>query len=919
MHNHSLHLRLVLLSALFGLAAAHAAQQSFRPAAPALFDLKFTKDYFPGTRDVNGQWSGGTETLELCSHNGKLFASIGYWMDEPYLEPKGDEPWTGAQVLVKDSATAPWRVDVSFGKEYKRTEALVEITFTTDAKGAPLTPPVRMLVAAPDYIDISREGWATAWTRDDSTGKWQKSDIAHERYQPSARSLTSYRDKVTGIHHIFAGVSRGAIYRGVYDPTAPGRLRWNDKPELEGTGRVLAFAEANGVLYAACSLKNAPPHPGGIYRRIDGPQPKWELVYRWPFRIIGRSTEWKNMRGLTAVPDPKGGGHQVLLAARSYGSVIERIDPAKNFAVTAELNIRDFFAKQWGLTALRGPVLAAYNRIVPVTHPVTGEKIHLIGVAVAHPKGDTPPHNGSYFLIRRADGRYEAGEIYDPAHPVPAGSSLVATRAIEVSPFPEDRGRVFYFGGYDCGFRKSHNTAWIYRGEIQAATAKERTISAPIPALLPLDFKKDYFPGTKDAAGKFMGGTETVRLIGHGGRLFAGIGFWNDAPDGDPRRRTLGAQVLRKDLADAVWVVDRSWGKTYWRVNAMLSVTFTADAEGKPLVKPASLLLAAIGGLGGDKAATVWVRDDAGRWTESVVATGHGYARSLIAYRDKVTGRNHLFAGTVKGIVRGSYDPASPGKIRWEPRPEIEGHTEHTFQKGNFTRTYHPRTVAFAEVNGRLYASQQVVKGSTDEGGLLVRTDGPNPSWQVVYRRELPPQAVTGYTAFRGITAIPHPKHAGKQAILGAWEWSGLIELVDPLANHAVTQELDVLAHFKAAFGSLKKPAIFPAYNEFTPFTHPGNGSTMHLCGIWVWPPGWDKPPTNGSWFLIRRADGSYEHQPIYDPAHPLPEGQSLGACRTITVSPFPEDRGRVLYFGGYDAGAAKCHNTAWIYKGTLK
>jgi len=125
------------------------------------------------------------------------------------------------------------------------------------------------------------------------------------------------------------------------------------------------------------------------------------------------------------------------------------------------------------------------------------------------------------------------------------------------------------------------------------------------PFSLDLKFTKDYTPGTKDAAGKFMGGTETVRLIGHGGRLFAGIGFWNDAPDGDPRRRTHGAQVLRKDSADAVWVVDRSWGKTYWRVNAMLSVTFTADAEGKPLVKPASLLLAAIGGLGGDKAATV--------------------------------------------------------------------------------------------------------------------------------------------------------------------------------------------------------------------------------------------------------------------------------------------------------------------------
>ena len=417
-----------------------------------------------------------------------------------------------------------------------------------------------------------------------------------------------------------------------------------------------------------------------------------------------------------------------------------------------------------------------------------------------------------------------------------------------------------------------------------------------------------------------MGGTETVRLIGHGGRLYAGIGFWNDAPEGDPRRRAYGAQVLRKDAPDAGWTVDRSWGKAYWRVNAMLPVTFTTDVEGRPLAEPLSLLLAAIGGLGHDAKATIWVRDDGtGGWTESVVAAGHGYARSLIVYRDKVTGCDHVFAGTVKGIVRGSYDPDSPGGIRWEPRPEIEGHTEHTFTKGNFTRTYRPRTVAFTEVNGRLYASQSVVKGSTDEGGLLLRNDGPNPSWRVIYRRELPANAVTGYTAFRGITAVPHPTQAGKQAVLGAWEWSGLIDLVDPLADHSGTLEFDILSHFKTAFGGLRKAATFPAYNEFTPFTRPDDDSILLLCGLWAWPHGWDKPPNNGSWFLIRGPDGRYQHQPIYDSAHVIPEGQSLGACRTITLSPFPEDGGRALYFGGYDAGGGKCHNTAWIYRGEIQ
>lgn len=53
------------------------------------------------------------------------------------------------------------------------------------------------------------------------------------------------------------------------------------------------------------------------------------------------------------------------------------------------------------------------------------------------------------------------------------------------SPFPDEKGRVFYFTGYDAspvGSWKSHfhvvhkayqDTAWIYRGEIEADSAKD--------------------------------------------------------------------------------------------------------------------------------------------------------------------------------------------------------------------------------------------------------------------------------------------------------------------------------------------------------------------------------------------------------------------------------------------------------------
>jgi hypothetical protein len=385
-------------------------------------------------------------------------------MDVPYGKPKGDEPWTGAQVLVKDSASSPWRVDISFGPTYVRTEALTVIIFTTDGQGAVLPTPVKLLVAGPSNHDTTARRWATAWTRDDMTGNWNKTDIALETRSAAARSFASHRDSVTGIHHIFAGISAGQIYRGVYDPASPGRLRWHSEPELSGTGRPMCMAEADGVLYAACGIKDDSPQSGGLFRRIDGLKPKWEMVYRWLYKLDDDSDESEIMRGLTAIPDPRGGQHQVLLGTRSYGSTIEQINPFDNFSVTVELNIAEFLARMWGIARYRGPTLSAYNRIVPARHPVTNEKIHLIGVAVLHPEFHKPPHNGSFFLVRRADGRYEAGEINDPANPVPAGKGLDGTRAIEVSPFPEDNGRVFYFGGYDCASRDSHNTAWIYRG-----------------------------------------------------------------------------------------------------------------------------------------------------------------------------------------------------------------------------------------------------------------------------------------------------------------------------------------------------------------------------------------------------------------------------------------------------------------------
>jgi endo-1,4-beta-xylanase len=444
-------------------------------ATTPLARLRFTQDYFPGTRDPKGAFMGGTEAMWLAGHRGKLYAAIGYGQDQP-----GTDPMPGAQVLRKDAPGAPWVVDHTFGRTCMRVEALISFAFTTDRHGKPLAEPVRLLIASPSEL-TGAAGGSSVFVRNDTTGQWERSRITDGSL--GARSFGSHRDKITGVHHLLAGLNRGGIHRGSYDPQAPGGIRWEPTPErtaeaLPGKGRriydysrVLCFAECNGDLYMAARIttdESGKPVDGGLYRRVDGDKPTWELVHRWT--IEPGVLQSRFLRGLSAVPDPKGGKHQVLIANFEYPGLIARFDPTRPVvAAEQELDIKSFFNQAWNTPAARRRgAIAAYNRFLPVADPKTGEPLWLCGAWVELPGSPNPPNNGSCYLIRRPDGRYDWGYIYDPAHPVPAGQKLTGCRDIEPSPFPGEQGRVFYFCGYDGGAGPSHNTAWIYRGTLPA-------------------------------------------------------------------------------------------------------------------------------------------------------------------------------------------------------------------------------------------------------------------------------------------------------------------------------------------------------------------------------------------------------------------------------------------------------------------
>jgi len=147
-------------------------------------------------------------------------------------------------------------------------------------------------------------------------------------------------------------------------------------------------------------------------------------------------------------------------------------------ATPIELGVPSFLAEKLGRKV--NFALIAYNEFLPCTVPGSQEKAWIFGFECTYLPAFAEATPGlkvlaredpkSYFagearyFIRRANGRaihFELGQVTPPGDPL-----LVSTRAVAVSPFPEDHGRAYYFSGFDCNYVPSHNTGWIYRAEL---------------------------------------------------------------------------------------------------------------------------------------------------------------------------------------------------------------------------------------------------------------------------------------------------------------------------------------------------------------------------------------------------------------------------------------------------------------------
>lgn len=489
-------MRTCVKALLCALLAALSACAVVAPAPPAQACLPlqpmrggWSASFTAGCVDANGSFMGGSQVMHLVSHQGRLYGAVGYWRDSRNVWYGGSDGRLGwAQVIRLDEAHGPWKVDLELGAQHLRTELLKSVTFTRDAAGQPLASPQTLLIAA--TYDGPGTGGVSVFVREDADGSWVRTQPVSGSTgvwgeNNSVRAALVHRDQVTGEESLFLSVGVLGVFRGRYDPSVPGRIRWDAKPEA-GTAqptRILGMAQANGSLYISEGTK--------ILRRVDGSAPRYELVIdlageadpataRAKFQSIG------GIRGLSAIPGPVDGQQSLIFVwhagQQSAGCVI-RLDPGpgQTHRLVREECLSRIVSQHLGGVPVYF-VLAAYNNFAPVRDPRSGQWLHLVGLEAYIPAGGPGSqarrllapnqrqlgggfYAGAMYALRDAQGRWRVAEVNGRFQP--GGPSLTAVYTFAMSPFPTGGRPSMFLGGYDPNNFPSTNTAWVYATDLE--------------------------------------------------------------------------------------------------------------------------------------------------------------------------------------------------------------------------------------------------------------------------------------------------------------------------------------------------------------------------------------------------------------------------------------------------------------------
>lgn len=427
------------------------------------------------------------------------------------------------------------------------------------------------------------------------------------------------------------------------------------------------------------------------------------------------------------------------------------------------------------------------------------------------------------------------------------------------------------------------------------------------------EWSESFKAGGTDLNNKFLGGSEVLQLVNHKKKLYASIGYWQDANNiwyGGSNNSIGWGQIIRLENPAAEWQEDFFLGASYLRPEILKEIIFTKDQFGNTLSNPDSVLICAgysMNFITSTVTVKSFVRNDVnGTWGESLITQGglpggENYSiRDIEMYVDQQTGLEFVFAtvGT-QGIYKGKYNPSNPGKIDWISTAEF----------GPLSI----RPLGIEVANGALYFSSGTK--------LYRRIDGMSPSYVIDHDfSDLDPTINSAVGGIRGLTRIENT-NSSADAFLLMWcpdgQSQGTIYRLEPdgMGGFNRIYEIKLSLLIESYLSGSSANYVLGAYNEFYRYIDPITLDTIHLVGFEADITGGGHPTWNGYYkgglFAKRTSNAQYSIEEINNSSST--NNNPLVANRCYVKSPFTNEN--ALYFGGFDPNGNISTSMAWVFK----